>query len=126
MPSDSGAIAENPIRLDGTDAGEVLRCAQDDKLEDARSPVILSAAKNLSRSVLVKHLAVYLVADPDHTSRSLISDFEAALDGGVTCVQLRAKRLTDREVLQLARELARRCKRTGALFVVNDRLDLAL
>jgi thiamine-phosphate diphosphorylase len=87
---------------------------------------ILSAAKDLSRSALVRHLAVYLVADPDQTQRNLIADVEAALDGGVTCVQLRAKRLSDRETLQLARELARRCYLTGALFVVNDRFDLAL
>jgi thiamine-phosphate diphosphorylase len=75
---------------------------------------------------LAKHLSVYLVADPAHASRDLTSDVEHALAGGVTCVQLRAKHLTDREALSLARVLRTRCHACGALFLVNDRLDLAL
>jgi thiamine-phosphate pyrophosphorylase len=75
---------------------------------------------------LAPRLAVYLVADPDQTSRDLVAVVDDALMGGVTSVQLRAKRLTDREALVLARLLARRCEAHGALFIVNDRLDLAL
>jgi thiamine-phosphate pyrophosphorylase len=75
---------------------------------------------------LASRLAVYLVADPAQTNRSLVEDVAGALVGGVTSVQLRAKDLTDREALSLAREIRDLCSRAGALFFVNDRIDIAL
>jgi thiamine-phosphate pyrophosphorylase len=71
-------------------------------------------------------LAVYLVADPEGTSRSLLDDVQAALDGGATCVQLRAKRLGGYDAWRLATTLRDLCAQSDALFVVNDRLDVAL
>jgi thiamine-phosphate pyrophosphorylase len=50
---------------------------------------------------------------------------EAALAGGATAVQLRAPELTDARLQALAGELAERCRATGALFVVNDRVAVA-
>lgn len=75
---------------------------------------------------LTGRLAVYLVADPEQTTRDLEQTVTLALAGGVTAVQLRTKRLPDRAALELGRSLAARCRETGALFLVNDRLDLAL
>jgi thiamine-phosphate diphosphorylase len=67
-----------------------------------------------------------VVADPDHVLGDLILMVERALSGGVTAVQLRYKHGTDREALELARSLRSRTADQGALFLVNDRLDLAL
>src|SRR5918998_165867 len=50
---------------------------------------------------------------------------EAALDGGVDIVQLRDKRASDAELTAAGERLARACAARGALFVVNDRPDLA-
>jgi thiamine-phosphate diphosphorylase len=75
---------------------------------------------------LTDRLAVYLVADPEQTPHDLIEVVDRALAGGVTAVQLRAKALTDRECLTLARALRERCIDTDALFILNDRVDLAL
>jgi thiamine-phosphate pyrophosphorylase len=50
----------------------------------------------------------------------------AAIDGGADCVQLRAKELRDDELRPLARELADACRAEGVLFVVNDRVSVAL
>jgi thiamine-phosphate pyrophosphorylase len=75
---------------------------------------------------LTSRLAVYLVADPDQTSHDLLETVEIALRAGATAVQLRTKRLTDRETLQLGRAIAERARQSRALFIVNDRLDLAL
>lgn len=75
---------------------------------------------------LVARLAVYLVADPEQTNRNLLDDVNAALAGGVTAVQLRAKSLPDREMLELARRIATACAKTDALFIVNDRIDIAM
>lgn len=79
-----------------------------------------------ARNDLANQLAVYLVADPDQTRRDLYDDVSAALDGGVTAVQLRAKTMTDRASLTLATRLCQLCHDHRALFFVNDRLDLAL
>ena len=75
---------------------------------------------------LSDRLAVYLVADPEQTARDIVGDVEHALAGGATTVQLRAKRLSDRATLDLSRVLADRCRSHGALFLVNDRVDIAL
>ncbi len=75
---------------------------------------------------LAARLALYLVADPEATRRDLVADTIAALDGGVTAVQLRAKQLHDRELWELATRLRQDCQGRSVLFIVNDRLDLAL
>jgi thiamine-phosphate pyrophosphorylase len=50
---------------------------------------------------------------------------EKALRGGADMVQLREKELPDRELLALARRLRELTARAGAVFIVNDRPDLA-
>src|SRR3712207_3359703 len=54
-----------------------------------------------SRARLAERLAVYLVADPEQTERDLAEDAAAALAAGVTCVQLRAKRLGGHDTWRL-------------------------
>jgi thiamine-phosphate diphosphorylase len=49
-----------------------------------------------------------------------------AIEGGANAVQLRAPEHRDEELLPLARELADRCRERGVLFIVDDRIDLAL
>jgi thiamine-phosphate pyrophosphorylase len=50
----------------------------------------------------------------------------AAIAGGATAVQLRAKELPDEDLAPLAEELSARCRAAGVLFVVNDRVEVAL
>jgi thiamine-phosphate pyrophosphorylase len=50
----------------------------------------------------------------------------AALDGGVDIVQLRCKNAGDGELLRVAKRFAAICAEREALFIVNDRPDLAL
>lgn len=85
-----------------------------------------SVRERSAREALAERLALYLIADPDVALSDLVATVEAAISGGATAVQLRAKRLTDREALALARALKERCDTAGTLFIVNDRLDLAL
>jgi thiamine-phosphate pyrophosphorylase len=51
---------------------------------------------------------------------------DAILRGGGRLIQLREKSMPLAELLPLAERLARRCREAGALFIVNDRADLAL
>jgi thiamine-phosphate pyrophosphorylase len=50
----------------------------------------------------------------------------AAIEGGANVVQLRAPEHRDDELLPLAQELADRCRERGVLFIVDDRVELAL
>lgn len=79
-----------------------------------------------NREQLAGSLAVYLVADPEQSQRPLESDIEDALTAGVKAVQIRAKNLCDRDFFDLGQRLQVICRRHGALFIVNDRIDIAL
>lgn len=50
----------------------------------------------------------------------------AALEAGVRALQLRDKTASDREFLRLALSLRRLCFEYDALFLVNDRVDVAM
>ncbi|HYI14958.1 MAG TPA: thiamine phosphate synthase [Thermomicrobiales bacterium] len=78
-------------------------------------------------SDLAPRLRRYLVTDARAGSvERLVEICRAALDGGVTAIQLRAKGWTDQQLLDAALALAPLCRDAGALFLVNDRLDIAL
>jgi thiamine-phosphate pyrophosphorylase len=51
---------------------------------------------------------------------------DAVLAGGCRLVQLREKRMPLTELYPLAEAMVERSRRAGALFIVNDRADLAL
>jgi thiamine-phosphate pyrophosphorylase len=55
-----------------------------------------------------------------------VEQARAACQGGAAVVQLRAKSAGDREALVWAAEIRRATREAGALFIVNDRFDLAL
>jgi thiamine-phosphate pyrophosphorylase len=73
------------------------------------------------RMTRLAHARLYLVSDA--VPAALI---EAALLGGVDIVQLRMKDADDAAVLRVARVFGELCARHGALFIVNDRPDLAV
>lgn len=71
--------------------------------------------------------SLYLVADAEYArGRDLAGLVEAAVDGGVTVVQLRAKLLGGAAFAALASDLASRLARRGLPLLVNDRVDIAL
>jgi thiamine-phosphate pyrophosphorylase len=66
---------------------------------------------------------LYLVTSPVD---QLIPMVEAALQGGLSLVQYRDKETSDQVRLNYAYQLKQLCHNYGALFLVNDRVDLAL
>ena len=48
------------------------------------------------------------------------------LDAGVRILQLRLKNVSSRDFLAAARAIAPICRRRGAVFIVNDRCDIAM
>jgi thiamine-phosphate pyrophosphorylase len=71
-------------------------------------------------------LRLYLVLDPDACAGDPVRIAIAAIESGATCIQLRWKTSTDRELLALATELAAVCREASLPFLVNDRIDVAL
>jgi thiamine-phosphate pyrophosphorylase len=82
--------------------------------------------RRIGRTELRERLAVYFVADPEQTDRNFLAMADDALAGGVTSLQLRAKRMPGREMYDLAIALRDRCRSAETLFFVNDRVDIAV
>jgi thiamine-phosphate pyrophosphorylase len=51
---------------------------------------------------------------------------EMAVAGGADTIQFRQKDGSTREMIEIARDMKRRCVDAGVMFIVNDRLDVAL
>lgn len=66
---------------------------------------------------------LYLVTSP---SENIFSVVESALSAGLTLVQYRDKQTDDTTRLSIAHKLCQLCHDYGALFIVNDRVDIAL
>lgn len=66
---------------------------------------------------------LYLVTSP---SDQLTAVVEAALKGGLKLVQYREKQADDDQRLAVAQTLCRLCHQYNALFIVNDRIDIAV
>ena len=72
-------------------------------------------------------LRLYAVTDRSWVgTQTLYEQVEAALRGGVTCVQLREKELNDTDFLAEAKELKILCARYGVPLIINDNVELAL
>jgi thiamine-phosphate pyrophosphorylase len=82
------------------------------------------AAPELRRRLAAVRL--YLVTDAGATAERTLEVVEAAIAGGVDAIQLRRKGDDALEQLRLARRCRELCAEEGVLFIVNDRLDVAM
>ena len=74
-----------------------------------------------------KNMLLYAVTDRAWTkNQSLYEQVEAALKGGVTCVQLREKTLGEEEFLKEALEISVLCKKYKVPLFINDNVDIAI
>jgi thiamine-phosphate pyrophosphorylase len=90
-------------------------------------------AYTLERSILLRRsfagrlasARLYLLVTGSACATSLEFVITEAVAGGVDIVQLREKSLSDREFLNRARQVRRWTREAGAIFIVNDRPDVA-
>jgi thiamine-phosphate pyrophosphorylase len=75
------------------------------------------------RRQILASARLYLVTSP---APDLLARVEAALQGGLTLVQYRDKQSNDIDRLAIAQQMCQLCHHYGALFILNDRVDLAL
>jgi thiamine-phosphate diphosphorylase len=76
-----------------------------------------------SRSRFAEGSGLYLVITEPVIPHAVLA--AAAVERSVPAIQLREKRLPDRELVALARALVRATRGTETLFILNDRPDLA-
>ncbi len=80
-----------------------------------------------SRARLREALRLYLVTDgPSLKDRTLIDLVQSAVQGGVTCVQLREKHASSRDFYAQAVALMDLLAPLNIPLIINDRLDIAL
>ncbi len=74
-----------------------------------------------------KIMMLYAVTDRMWTDgKTLYEQVEAALRGGVTCVQLREKELSNEEFLKEAIEIKALCAKYNVPLFINDNVDVAI
>lgn len=69
---------------------------------------------------------LYLVIGPDDCEQDPVAIATAAVTGGVSLAQLRAKDLSGRAFLQLALRMKQALAGSGVPLLINDRVDIAL
>lgn len=74
-----------------------------------------------------KYMLLYAVTDRTWVGKkTLYQQVEEALRGGVTCVQLREKEMSNEDFLQEAKEIHALCQQYGVPFIVNDNVEIAI
>jgi thiamine-phosphate pyrophosphorylase len=145
-PGDPGTGLTHPQELVRADVHQVLQanfCRVQEALRSLEEfskidrPDMATACKNMRYQVYslesqvlghdrfqkLQAARLYLVTTP---SEHLLSQVEAALQGGVHIVQYRDKEAHDCDRWVIGQHLKTLCQRYGALFLVNDRVDLAI
>jgi thiamine-phosphate pyrophosphorylase len=69
---------------------------------------------------------LYCITTPPREGQTYQQMVEAACAGGADAVQLREKNLTTRALINLCKDLQAICDKTGTLFILNDRVDVAV
>ncbi|UCC30823.1 MAG: thiamine phosphate synthase [Phycisphaerales bacterium] len=72
------------------------------------------------------HVRLYVILTESLCSGEWLATAEAAIRGGADCLQLREKDLSDRELLDRAKRLSKLCHDHDTMFIVNDRVDIAV
>ena len=74
----------------------------------------------------MKDFGLYFITDSKLTKKTVIDDVKAAIKGGVRVIQYREKNASARQMVEEAKEIKKICKKNGVIFIVNDRVEVAL
>lgn len=82
---------------------------------------------NFDNGFRKENLLLYAITDRSWLNgRTLYEQVEQALQGGVTCLQLREKNLPRHEFLQEAKEIKKLCISRHVPLIINDDVEVAL
>lgn len=75
---------------------------------------------------MLKNFGLYFITDRALTKNNVIKDVKAAINARVKIVQYREKELDVKTMIEQATEIKKLCKENNVLFLINDRVDIAL
>ena len=74
----------------------------------------------------LKDFGLYFITDSKLTKKGIINDVKSAIKGGVKIVQYREKGASTKKMIEEAKEIKKLCKKNNVIFLINDRIDVAL
>lgn len=79
------------------------------------------------KKFMLENKRLYLVTNSDSFNREdeFLDAVASALKGGVDIVQLREKNMTANKIISLGKKIKLLCAEYNAIFIVNDRVDIA-
>ncbi len=96
------------------------------RAEKVLSRVIDRLGRDIRQAAASVFDGIYVIVDPEHTNgRSAIEVAAAALAGGACAIQLRDKSGSRHKTLDTAARFQEMCSKAGAVFIVNDWVDIA-
>ncbi|MFC1783720.1 thiamine phosphate synthase [Planctomycetota bacterium] len=118
---------------------EALRCLEEYNKVDNPSQAknlesIRYRAYDLEKHLLARadlknrfhQVRLYVILTEKYCQLPILQVVKQILAAGADCIQLREKEKTDSTLLTLAKEVSKICHNAGALFIMNDRPDLAV
>ena len=84
---------------------------------------LLGLSKRKKSGEIIKENDLYVITDQ---RENLLEKIEEILIAGVKIIQHRFKKGTDKDHLKEAIKIKNLCKRHNSLFIINDRIDIAL
>ena len=80
----------------------------------------------MQEKMKLKNFGLYFITDSKLTKKTVIEDVKSAIKGGVKIVQYREKNSDTKQMIEEAKEIKGICKKSNVLFLINDRIDVAL
>ena len=112
---------EEYCKIESSQIGEKLESLRY-RAYDLEKRVILRA-KPVKQFIDVR---LYVIITENLCRKAVLEVVREVLAGGADCIQLREKDKSDRQILDLGSQIAGLCHESKALFIMNDRPDLAV
>ncbi len=75
---------------------------------------------------LLNKIDLYFITDPKLTKKDIFKDANSAIRAGVKIIQYREKEKDTKYMIEEATKIKEVCKENNTLFLINDRVDVAL
>ncbi len=79
----------------------------------------------MTKKEILRNIRLYILISSEIATRSVKETVKLVIDGGADTIQLREKTISDSKFLSLAREARGLTVKSGTLFIINDRVNVA-